>query len=200
MSIKIRRALKQDCPEIARMVKELDEFEKLPETPFKLSAKDFERDGFGDRPLFQCHVAEISPGQLCGYVLYCWTFVTWEGKGRSVQMEDLYVSLDHRGKGIGKSLLKSCVQDALDFGCSRLNFKVLEWNSSAIEFYKRQGAEDLSATKDGLLNYSIDHSHMKDLCNWFSVYPKARMTYLGLTLYKQSQRKYKKMLTASKIR
>ena len=161
MSATVRKATKEDCQQIVQLVQELADYEKMPQC-MKLTADDYIKDGFGEHPFYHCHVAEMASGKICGFVLYYWTFSTWEG--RSVYMEDIYVSQEFRGKGIGKALWKACVQAALDIGCSRCNFSVLDWNKPAIDFYKLNGATDLSE-KEGWLSFRMNQSQMKKFCS-----------------------------------
>lgn len=171
---KVRKACKDDVDEILRLIQELADYEKMSDGP-KLTANDFLRDGGfleggSGQAFYQCHVAEVVGGDssnsqrhlLAGFVLYFWTYSTWEG--RSVYMEDLYVSPDFRGKGAGKALWKACVQAGLDMGCNRCNFSVLDWNKPSIEFYKRNGAQDLTA-KDGWLAFRLHKDEMVTFCN-----------------------------------
>ena len=89
--------------------KELADYEKMPDGP-KLTEKDLEEDGFGAKPFFECLVAydPAKPEKLIGFVLFFYTYSTWEGK--AVFMEDLYVTPTYRGKGIGTNLWKGVVQ------------------------------------------------------------------------------------------
>ena len=124
MAYTIRKATREDVPEIMRLVQELADYEKMSEGP-QLTEQDFIRDGGfdGSHPFYHVHVADIAPRKLAGFVLYFWTYSTWEGK--AVYMEDLYVSPDWRGKGAGKALWRACVQAAIDQGCSRCNWSCL---------------------------------------------------------------------------
>jgi len=76
-------------------------------------------------------------------------------------MEDLYVQPQYRGKGTGSKLWKSVVKHALDIGCARCNFSVLDWNTPSIEFYKRQGAVDLSE-KEGWKCFRMNKNVMEE--------------------------------------
>lgn len=85
----------------------------MPDGP-KIDGKVLEEDGFGSHAYYECTVVESanSPDILTGYVLYFYTYSTWEGK--SVYMEDLYVTPSQRGLGLGTKLWQSCVQAGLD--------------------------------------------------------------------------------------
>ncbi|GBP58459.1 hypothetical protein EVAR_36931_1 [Eumeta japonica] len=131
---------------------ELADFEEMPNGP-KITVTVLERDGFdSDPPAFKCKVAELQNSaavvsekqQIVGYALYFPTYSTWEG--RTMMLEDLYVSPAGRKKGIGAKLFDSVAQEAVGEGCSRLDFHVLEWND-ARAFYERRGAINLTATE-----------------------------------------------------
>ncbi|XP_033759732.1 diamine acetyltransferase 2-like isoform X1 [Pecten maximus] len=139
----IRRAVDEDIEEIFRMCMELadlsDDGDSVKTTPETLRR---------DRKYYECFVAEeattadSASQPLIGYALYVYTFSTWDG--RSAFLNDIYVTPDHRGKGIGTDLLRTVAQDVLDNGCVLMEWCVLNWNSNAIEFYKSKGAFDLT--------------------------------------------------------
>ncbi|KAF2364215.1 GNAT domain [Trinorchestia longiramus] len=146
-SIKIERAVETDCTGLRRMIQELADYEKMPDGP-KIDSKTLEVDGFGDGPMYRCLVAidqsDHRTRHLVGYALYHLNF-TWHG--RTVYMEDLYVSSSHRGKGIGTALWKNLLQDAMSAEASSCIFAVLDWNAPSLAFYVSKGAEDLTASK-----------------------------------------------------
>merc|ERR1712156_585706 len=162
----LRPATKNDCIEIKRLIQELADYEKMPNGP-KIDHKVLEEDGFGTKqPFFKCIVAQKTytggSRELVGFVLFFWTYSTWEG--RSIYMEDLYVTPSARGKGVGKSLWQACVKAGLEMGCTRCNFEVLDWNSPSIDFYKSQGAIDRTGT-EGWLSFRMNHQEMKKFCS-----------------------------------
>ncbi|CAF88011.1 unnamed protein product [Tetraodon nigroviridis] len=147
MDFSLRAADVHDCKDIFRMMRELSEYEKVQT---KITQKDLEEDGFGTTPLFSGIIAEV-PEHLktkeghtkIGYSLY---FYSWSSiSGKVVYMEDLYVMPEFRGKGIGKALMSKVAQVGLAAGCSQLNFTVLDWNKSSLDFYYRQGCFNFSA-------------------------------------------------------
>jgi len=169
----VRKATEKDCHEIRRFMQELADYSGLSDAP-KVTVQDLIDDGGysassssnNQQPaLYQCQVAEKvgggGGGQLCGYVLYFWTY-SWEG--RSVYMEDLYVTADCRGRGIGKLLWKACVQAALDKGCIRCDFSVLRRNESSIEFYKHVGGADMTQDEN-YLSLTLKKQGMSKLIN-----------------------------------
>lgn len=128
----------------------------MPEGP-KINAETLAEDGFGAKSFYECFVASDSE-KLVGFVLFFYTYSTWEG--RSVYMEDLYVTPTYRNKGIGKKLWQSCVQAGLEMKCTRCNFSVLDWNKPSIEFYKSKGAVDLSGA-EGWLAFRLHKPEME---------------------------------------
>lgn len=149
MDFSIRAANVEDCKDIARMIMELAEYEKVTEH-VKVTQRDLEQDGFSKNPFFHGIVAEV-PEQhktkeghtKIGYALYFYSYSSW--KGRAVYMEDLYVMPEFRGKGIGKALMSKVAQLGLAAGCNQLNFTVLDWNKSSLDFYLSQGCFDVTA-------------------------------------------------------
>ncbi|XP_022239772.1 diamine acetyltransferase 2-like [Limulus polyphemus] len=144
----IRPATKDDCKDIVRLMKEMAENERMP-NGFKVDEKTLQKDGFGKRPFYYCFVAELNKEELSagivGYVLYFFTYSTWEG--RSIYVQDLYVSPQYRRRGMGSALQKRTVQAGIENECSRVNFALLNRNTFSIEFYKKQGAIDLTETE-----------------------------------------------------
>ncbi|XP_032784282.1 thialysine N-epsilon-acetyltransferase isoform X3 [Daphnia magna] len=132
-----------------------------PTGPKNLLTIALEQDGFGTRPFFEAFVAvEKESNQIIGFALYFFTYSTWQGK--SLYMEDIYVQLQHRRKGVGLSLLRSVSQVALSENCVRLNFSVLNWNSPSIEFYKSLGASDLTE-KEGWHCFRMNRAEIEQL-------------------------------------
>ncbi|KAI7814061.1 putative diamine acetyltransferase 2-like [Triplophysa rosa] len=133
----------------ARRETELAEYEKVSDQ-IKITQRDLEQDGFSKNPFFHGIIAEV-PEHLkskdghpkIGYSLYFCTYSSW--KGRAVYMEDLYVRPEFRGKGIGKALMAKVAQLGLAAGCTQLNFTVLDWNKSSLDFYLKQGCWDVTS-------------------------------------------------------
>jgi len=136
---RIRTATEDDVPAIYRLIRELAEYERaldrLENTPEQLR-----KDGFGDAPLFDCFVAEDTErDEIVGISLTYFRYSTW--KGRCLYLEDLIVTAERRGEGIGKALLERTVRYARETASRLVIWQVLDWNTSAIEFYKSFGAE-----------------------------------------------------------
>jgi ribosomal protein S18 acetylase RimI-like enzyme len=145
--MKVREALKTDMPQVLELIKELAIFEKEPDA-VEVTVQDLEREGFGENPLFTCFVADASASlsdhpssEIVGAALVYFRFSTW--KGRTLHLEDLIVNEAHRGKGIGEALYKKVMQFAFDRGLKRVAWDVLDWNTGAIRFYERSGANVL---------------------------------------------------------
>ncbi|XP_028330054.1 diamine acetyltransferase 2 [Gouania willdenowi] len=148
MDFSIRAANVDDCKDIARMIMELAEYEKVSEH-VKVTQKDLEQDGFSKNPFFHGIIAELPEPQRTkdghtkfGYALYFFSYSSW--CGRAVYMEDLYVMPEFRGKGVGKALMSKVAQLGMAAGCNQLNFTVLHWSKSSLDFYLSQGCTDVT--------------------------------------------------------
>lgn len=136
MSIKIRRALREDCPRLMELIRELAVYEKAPDD-VTVSLAHFEESGFGTQPVWWAFVAEVD-GRIEGFALYYIRYSTW--KGQRLYLEDLVVTEAMRGKGLGKLLFDRLIEEMKEKKFSGMVWQVLDWNTSAIEFYKRYGA------------------------------------------------------------
>ncbi len=136
----IRPATPEDCGEIDRLIRELAEYEKLAHqmqgTPESLRAALF-----GPRPAAETVIAERG-GRPVGFALYFTTFSTFLSKP-GLYLEDLFVEPAHRGAGIGKALLAHLAALAVERGCGRFEWRVLDWNEPSIRFYESIGGKIL---------------------------------------------------------
>ncbi len=137
MGIQIRRAVKEDCPRLLELVKELALYEKAPQE-VTVTEEHFEESGFGNNPVWWAFVAEEN-GVIQGFALYYIRYSTW--KGQAMYLEDILVTEAARGKGIGKLLMDRLIIEAIEKGFSRIVWQVLEWNEPAINFYKKYNAD-----------------------------------------------------------
>jgi len=133
----IRPATPADIPEILALIRELAEYEHEPYNALATHA-DLLRDGFGPTPRFHALIAEVGHAPA-GFALYFHNYSTWRGHA-GIYLEDLYVSPEHRGKGIGKALLTRVAAIAVAEGCPRYEWAVLDWNQPSIDFYHSLGA------------------------------------------------------------
>ncbi|MCB0854417.1 MAG: GNAT family N-acetyltransferase [Bacteroidetes bacterium] len=136
-NITIRKAGKADMPAVHHLVQELAEFEKAPHEVIT-SPEIYQKDGFGDHPLFECFVAEIEEEGIVGITFFYIAYSTW--KGKMLYLDDLVISSKHRRKGIGQQLLDHLVEYGKKQGVNHIRWHVLDWNQPAIEMYKKMGA------------------------------------------------------------
>lgn len=127
----------QKLSKVISLIKEFAEFEKLSEF-CKVSENDLRAAIFGEHKFVNCLVAE-SENEIVGYALFYPVFKSFRGE-RSMFLEDLYVSPKMRGKGLGLKMLKAVARAAKEQNCVRMDWQALKWNSPAIEFYKKLGA------------------------------------------------------------
>ena len=140
MATVIRVAMPADVPQILTFIRALAEYERAPDA-VKATEEGLMRDGFGQRPFWQCLMADHD-GKPAGFALYFFNYSTWVGKP-GIYLEDLFVMPQMRGLGIGKALLKRVAAVAIENGCERLQWAVLDWNTPAIDFYASHGSEFL---------------------------------------------------------
>lgn len=103
--------------------------------------EDLLRDGFGPSPAFEVLLAEDA-GEPIGFAFYFFSYSTWRGR-RCLHLEDLFVRPEHRGKGAGLALMRALARLAVDAGCPRFSWQVLDWNEPSIAFYEKLGAKVL---------------------------------------------------------
>ena len=124
-------------PVIAELIRGLARFEKL-EQEVVMTEELLAAGLFGDRPYAEVVLAE-DDGRPVGFALFFHNFSTFLGRP-GIYLEDLFVIPEHRGQGIGRMLLAHLVRLAVERGCGRLEWAVLDWNRDAIQFYERLGA------------------------------------------------------------
>jgi GNAT superfamily N-acetyltransferase len=137
LTLRIRAAEPADVPLIANLIRQLAKFEKLDDDV--VLTEDLLMTGlFGPRPYAETVIAEDDALPV-GFALFFHTFSTFLARP-GIYLEDLFVLSDHRGRGIGRALLAHLAQLAVQRGCGRLEWAVLNWNQDAIRFYERLGA------------------------------------------------------------
>lgn len=155
MTFNIRKATKTDMSQVLDLINELAVFEKEPDA-VEITVEDLLQNGFGNQPSFQCFVAEID-NKIEGIALVYPRFSTW--KGKVLHLEDLIVSQNRRGLGLGSALLDEVVKYGAALGVKRISWEVLNWNEPAIAFYERKGADIkrdwnvVHLTEEGIKNY-----------------------------------------------
>jgi GNAT superfamily N-acetyltransferase len=164
MTINIRPAVKEDCPRLLELVQELATYERAP-NEVTVTLDHFVESGFGEKPVWWAFVAETSSssslsegegatifektGVVVGFALYYIRYSTW--KGQAMYLEDILITNEWRGKGIGKLLFDRLIEEAKEKKFNRIIWQVLDWNEPAINFYKRYNAD----IDGGWLNCSI---------------------------------------------
>jgi GNAT superfamily N-acetyltransferase len=138
----VRPIRPDDVPAAVALVRELADYEKaLHEV--RLTEEQLTGVLFGDSPALFGHVAVADdgglPGRIVGIALWFLNFSTWRGT-HGIYLEDLYVSPQHRGAGLGRELLRTLAGVCVERGYSRLEWSVLDWNTPSIDFYKAAGA------------------------------------------------------------
>ena len=142
-------------PKVLALIHELATFEKLPDA-VEVTVEDLVRDGFGNRPLFHCFVAE-DHAEIIGIALVYPRYSTW--KGLVIHLEDLIVNEQHRGRGVGGALLDEVVKYGHSLNVKRISWEVLDWNEPAIDFYEAKGAQVMrdwdvvQLDENGIKNY-----------------------------------------------
>jgi len=136
MAITIRRAVKEDCERLLELVKELALYEKAPQE-VTVTLDHFIESGFGANPVWWAFVAD-EDGLVQGFALYYVRYSTW--KGQRMYLEDILVTEQARGRGIGKLLFDQLIVEAKEKNFNGIVWQVLEWNAPAINFYKKYNA------------------------------------------------------------
>lgn len=139
-SIRVRRAEASDSETIHRFIAELAAFEREPDA-VEATPEGLRRQLLSPRPPFDCLIAEVG-GKPAGFALFFSNYSTWRGR-EGIYLEDLYVSERFRGMGVGAELFRAVARVACERGAGRLELSVLDWNETAIAFYRAFGARPL---------------------------------------------------------
>lgn len=155
MNITIKKATEKDLSAIYTLIHELAVFEKgLDKLTNTSELMNEEKD------YIQCYIAVTETNEVVGMAQYFIAYFTWSGK--SMYLGDLYVKEQYRGNKIGLKLLKKIFETAKNEKCKRLTWQVLDWNKSAIDFYKKLGAEidqgwyNCNFYENDIQNFKID--------------------------------------------
>ena len=137
-TINIRKAVPSDCNIMMELIKELALYEKAPEQ-VTVDFNHFVESGFGNNPVWWAYVAEVTnedqSKQIVGFALYYIRYSTW--KGQRMYLEDIIVTENWRGKGIGKMLFDELIKVCQEKVFKGMIWQVLDWNEPAIKFYKK---------------------------------------------------------------
>jgi len=133
LQIVIRAAVREDCPRMLELVHELAVYEKAPDD-VTVTLPHFEESGFGEKPVWWALVA-CAGQEVVGFALYYIRYSTW--KGQRMYLEDLLITEQWRGKGIGALLMDALKAEAIKKQLQGISWQVLNWNEPAIRFYKK---------------------------------------------------------------
>jgi GNAT superfamily N-acetyltransferase len=136
----VRPARPGDVPAIRGLIRELAEYENALDQ-VEVTEQDLAATLFGPQPSVFAHVGEID-GEVAGFALWFLNYSTWTGR-QGLYLEDLYVSPRQRRSGLGRALLAELAAICVQRGYARLDWAVLDWNASALDFYAALGAEPL---------------------------------------------------------
>jgi GNAT superfamily N-acetyltransferase len=158
MPIAIRSARTDDIPKIFQFICDLAEYEKaLHEV--KCTPQSLEESLFGPGAVAYTLMVEEN-GRPIGYAIYFFNYSTWLA-AKGLYLEDLYVDPDFRGKGAGIKLMKHLAKEAVEQGCQRFEWSVLDWNTPSIEFYEAMDAQ----SQDEWLGYRLEGEPLGRLAN-----------------------------------
>lgn len=144
----IRKAGIEDMKNVLDLIQELAIFENEPDAVV-VTVDDLVKDGFSENPLFHCFVAELER-EIIGIALYYYRYSTW--KGKTIHLEDLIVRKNNRGTGAGFALYKEIIRQGKRDKVRRIEWAVLDWNTSAIAFYEKTGAKVLDDWRVAQMN------------------------------------------------
>lgn len=151
MTIKIRKASENDFEAILILIKELALYENALE-----KVTNSIEQMVDDQELFQCYIAETETDEIIGFALFYFTYYTWIGK--SLYLDDLYVREAFRGHKIGSQFLDKVFEVAKQSNCKRVRWQVLNWNTPAIEMYKKYNAN----IDNEWINCDFDYQGIQD--------------------------------------
>jgi GNAT superfamily N-acetyltransferase len=138
--LNIRAAQVEDVSNIFSLVEALAKYEKLSHALVG-NPESLKEHLFGKRPYADAIVAELDD-KIIGYALFFYNYSTFLTKP-GIYIEDIFILPEYRRQGIGKALLANVAQIAIDIDAGRLEWSVLDWNQSAIDFYENIGASIL---------------------------------------------------------
>jgi GNAT superfamily N-acetyltransferase len=141
MTLTVREAAADDAATILRFIRELAIYEKA-EHEVEATVESLTASIFGEGSVTRALICEEA-GEALGFAVWFFSYSTWQAKN-GLYLEDLYVTPAARGRGVGKALLKRLAAIAVEAGCGRFEWSVLDWNEPAIRVYEAIGAEPMS--------------------------------------------------------
>lgn len=160
----LRPATAEDVPEILRFIRELADYERLNDA-VTASEAALAATLFGEHRYAEVVLAE-SDGRPVGMALFFHNYSTFLARP-GLYLEDLYVQPSHRGTGLGKALITCLARIAVERGCGRMEWSVLDWNEPARRFYRSLGAEAM----DGWLTKRVSGERLTALAELFEAAP-----------------------------
>jgi len=157
MKTKIRKGLKKDLPSVLKLIRELANYENALEE-VKITLNDLERDGFGIRPWYWFLVVEHK-NKIIGLSFYWIRYSTW--KGKFLFLEDFIIKEEYRRSGIGAELFEATIKISKQLNLNGMTWQVLDWNTPAINFYKKYNA-NISST---WLNGKLTKNQIDKICS-----------------------------------
>ena len=141
MKTRVEPATRADVRLIRQLILELAEYERAAPGEAPVTEEDLDQTLFGDDPAAEVLIAYLDDTAV-GFALFFHNYSTWLGK-RGIYLEDLFVRPSARKHGVGFALLREIARIAVDRGCGRVDWSVLDWNELAISFYRRIGARPM---------------------------------------------------------
>lgn len=157
-NIEVREATVKDAELILHFIVELAIYEKA-EQEVRASVTDIQNSIFGDNSIAHALICELDHTPI-GFAVYFYNYSTWLGKN-GLYLEDLYVTPEQRGVGAGKALLQHMATIAINEGCGRFEWRVLDWNEPSIQFYQSIGA----LPQNEWVGYRLDGQALQDFAN-----------------------------------
>ena len=137
MNTVIRKGIRKDLPSVLKLIKDLADYENASDQ-VTITLDVLEQDGFGAHPWFWFLVAE-KDSEIIGLSFYWIRYSTW--KGKFLYLEDFVIKEEYRRHGIGSKLFEETIKMCKQLNLNGMIWQVLDWNSPAIDFYKKFGAE-----------------------------------------------------------
>jgi len=156
MPFEISPADPTDVPTLLEMIRELARFEKL-EDQVEATAASLTESLFGPRPVAGALLARSGPARA-GYALYFFTFSSFIGRA-GIWLDDLYVRPAFRHQGLGRALIEAVARVGAERNCGRFEWAALDWNTNALDFYRKLGAKSL----DDWVMLRLDASGLREL-------------------------------------